>query len=1156
MQHESGNRIVGCVFVALSMAAAVAQQAPQPLLELKRDTPRQSTVAKDQPHSFQITLEEGEFAELEIHVRQGIAQLRLTDPLGVEHTDLTTDTAAIPSFWRWIAPAAGSWLVEVRPAEKADFAEYTLSCRARPATDQDRRLVEADHLRISAYPFFEEGDYARAEALLREAVDLYQEAGGPEHPEVALGLRSLGALANLQGRYKEAEPLYRRSLAILEKILGPENLELAATLRELAILTSRQGRYRDAEPLYDRVLEIRTRVLGPEHLATVDSLLEQGLLYMRQGRYGEAEPIYRRVVELDEKNLGSEHPDFSNSLHSLAVLYFRQGRYRDSEALHRRSLAIREKVLGPKHRWVAAGLGSLAALYVQQGRYGEAEPLLQRMVAIEREIMEPGHPQRAEGLDNLAVVYRVQGRYQDARALHEEALAIRQEALDADHPDIAASFAHLAALHAAQKQYDKAEPLLRQTLAIREKALGPDHPDLAAGLNRLAEAVLESGRDGEAEPLYRRALEIREQVLGPDHPEVAMTLIGLARLAQRLEQREEALRLLDRAIDILDATTGFPEGRIDAYAARARLLKTLGRLEAALEDLGEALLTAEEMRPQSGGGEATRAVFFQRYADEFHRMVAWQLEAGDPEAALEYAERGRARVLLDQLQAGKIDLRAGIPEEVRTSLEQRESEVQARMSEYRQRITLMRGRTDLTPRERGEEISRLTSELDTAHREFDRIYAQIKNASPLWRDLITSGGEPVDLRQIQRQLVPREGLLLFYQLGEEAAHLFAVGPGRGQVDTFPLAVDEPSGRLLGLPPGALTSRSVRRVLGVDAGLFFGPSGNIEPLQEQLHGLWKVLIPGALWSRLKEAAEVVVIPDGALRNFPFESLLVEAGADWPSSRFWLDEGPPIRYAPSATVLYNIERRAGASAMSGQAEGALLLSVADPVYDPGAAETSAEAPRTSTRSAFLRAGGPLARLPGTAMESEAIVTHFGAGQSVALRRGEASESNLRRSLAGKRYLHLATHGLVDEQKGSLFAALALAPPPPGRPVEPEDDGFLQLYEIYELDLADAELAVLSACETSVGPEVEGEGVFALSRGFLASGVRRVIASHWPVDDASTAELMGRAFADIAESERMGVRVDYARALREAKRTLRERPDWSAPFYWAPFTLTGKQ
>jgi CHAT domain-containing protein len=167
-------------------------------------------------------------------------------------------------------------------------------------------------------------------------------------------------------------------------------------------------------------------------------------------------------------------------------------------------------------------------------------------------------------------------------------------------------------------------------------------------------------------------------------------------------------------------------------------------------------------------------------------------------------------------------------------------------------------------------------------------------------------------------------------------------------------------------------------------------------------------------------------------------------------------------------------------------------------------------------------------------------------------KATETALRKGLAGKRYLHIATHGLIDEERANLFAMLVLTPPLEATPPA-DNDGFLQLHEIYDLDLSSCELAILSACRTNVGRSVRGEGVFALSRGMMVAGARRVIASQWSVNDASTAELIGDLFRQIGAMERLGT-LNYAVALRDARRKVRAQKKWSAPRYWAPFVLIG--
>jgi len=207
-----------------------------------------------------------------------------------------------------------------------------------------------------------------------------------------------------------------------------------------------------------------------------------------------------------------------------------------------------------------------------------------------------------------------------------------------------------------------------------------------------------------------------------------------------------------------------------------------------------------------------------------------------------------------------------------------------------------------------------------------------------------------------------------------------------------------------------------------------------------------------------------------------------------------------------------------------------------------------------------GGRLEPLPYSEWELSFVAQVFqGKGIEVARLKGKmATERNVRANVRGRRLVDLACHGLVDQRYGNLFGALALTPGPDGR--EGADDGYLTLAETYELDMSGCELAILSACRTNAGPEQRGEGVWALSRGFLASGARRVAATTWVLDDESTASLVSYFCSILARSEAKGQKPDYAGALQAAKRWLRsvqtEQHDWTSPYYWAPMVLIGPE
>jgi CHAT domain-containing protein len=194
----------------------------------------------------------------------------------------------------------------------------------------------------------------------------------------------------------------------------------------------------------------------------------------------------------------------------------------------------------------------------------------------------------------------------------------------------------------------------------------------------------------------------------------------------------------------------------------------------------------------------------------------------------------------------------------------------------------------------------------------------------------------------------------------------------------------------------------------------------------------------------------------------------------------------------------------------------------------------------------------------------------GQAVAwLREDWATEWNVRGNVAGRKVVHFAAHGVVDQRWGNLYGCLALTPGQQSR--GPEDDGFLTLGDICGLRLGGCELVVLSACQTNLGPEQRGEGVHGLARGFLIAGARRVVASNWQVADEATASLMAVFAGYLAEDLKAGRQPDHAAALHKAKRWMRQygresgrgasgqessQQSWKEPAFWAPFVLIGPQ
>ena len=149
-----------------------------------------------------------------------------------------------------------------------------------------------------------------------------------------------------------------------------------------------------------------------------------------------------------------------------------------------------------------------------------------------------------------------------------------------------------------------------------------------------------------------------------------------------------------------------------------------------------------------------------------------------------------------------------------------------------------------------------------------------------------------------------------------------------------------------------------------------------------------------------------------------------------------------------------------------------------------------------------------------------------------------------LADYRVLHFATHALIDDRHPELSGLVLSLVNAEGK----AQNGFLDLQEIYNLHLQ-ADLVVLSACETALGQDAGGEGLIGLTRGFFHAGADMVVASLWNVSDVATADLM-RRFYRFMEMEGL----DPAAALRRAQLEMMNQKRWNAPYFWAAFQVSG--
>jgi CHAT domain-containing protein/tetratricopeptide (TPR) repeat protein len=826
----------------------------------------------------------------------------------------------------------------------------------------------------------------------------------------------------------------------------------------------------------------------------------------------------------------------------LAEVYRRQGAIESAENLLSESVAASRAHLSEANDDLlvlhAILLNNLGALLWDQNRlllaeslYRESLAMSERLAAadLDEELLARAHQRLVTAKLNLGVVLRDQEKLDDARTMHESAVNLAVEHLDVD--DQARIYAEVELGNTLDRldEHDSADAHWDAALARLSDADNEHRIDRAELQNVRSRSLLARGEIERASAAIDDAVRLARASVGEGHPLLGWIYATRAQVVAASDRKNPAAIIVacNEALGLLEGGEAWPSARAETLVLRGHALHASGRAEDAIASIEAAWEIVERLRPERGTSEISRHRFMREFAGDASALIGWHVDRGEYADALGTAERFRSRLLQDELRLDRVDLRAGIAPDRLDAFERREASTRARIAAAQRDL-----------REGSSDAVAVSEELNAAVAELRTVEDEIRLASPVWLRTMSPGVTQLDLDAFRREEIATGEAILYFATGEASAYAFLIPPLPEAIEAFVLEkpaddvdIEEQSLAPFGF---AMLDETVRGVIGMRPAA--GPAAASPPLAElelarRLHELFDALIPVELWQRVKRLDELTIVPDGRLFSLPFEALVVEPPSE-NGIRYWLDEGPALRYAPGlAAVAAHIERAEHSPS------SLAVLSVSEPDFG-----------RAAIPSLH---GRRLTPLPGTARESEAIASAF-AGQPAGFLRGAAAtEKALRRRIGDARYLHIATHGLVDRASDSRLAALALTP---GSDTDLDDDGLLQLFEIYDLDLS-CELAVLSACDTRSGERLEGEAAHALSRGFHVAGARQVIASLWPVDDRSTATLIGELFGDLAEAARENRPADAAQMLRDAKLVLRNDSRWAHPVHWAPFLLSGR-
>lgn len=1005
----------------------------------------------------------------------------------------------VDRWWiRWPEDADGPWEIEIRSVDDHLSTTYRVALEMAPPGAAGEPLREAARAAGEAGVAYASQTGAegrrRALALYRQAARGWQAGGRPE--DAAWTWQALADVHRGLGESQEAEAAYLEALAAWRD-LG-RDAGVADALDALGLLALAAGEREEAAAFFEQALSHRRRVDDVAGMGITQNNL-CSVLHAR-GRFAEAAPCYEEVVASFRRARRSKLQALV--LNNLAAVHESLGEPHRARERYLEALDLLDE---SERRSRARVLANLGVVHRNLGELGDALVYYGRALEVLRELGD--RPWEARILSNLGICYFSLGDGERARSHLERSLELRREL--GDRRGEAYTLYNLGLVLARAGEVDVALAHHRRSLELRRE-LG-DRRGEAAALSILGQTHVLAERMDEATELLADAVALARELEARDILARSLQRLGQARvLTGRIEEARERLT---EALEI-DRQLSHRAGEAVDLRWLSEAEQRAGRPAPGLEHALAAIRAVEDLR-QAVPHPELRAALLASYHRVFglaleHRMHLHRLEpeAGHALAALVLTERARSRSLLDLLLESGADLHQGVDEElIRRERELRQT-LHARLE---QRVSW----AEATDRER--DLASVDREIEGILAELDRVEVEIRRRSPRYAAL--THPEPLDATEIQA-LLGEDTLLLEYALGEDRSFLWAVSGASVEVFELP-----PRGELEEM------ARRVHRELSV-----FDPLGAASR-DEALEGLSEqVLAPVA--ERL-DGGRLVIVADGALHYVPFAALPKPAGAPRGGSDPLLADHE-IVHLPSASTLALLrrDRRSGASAKT-------LAVVADPVFQPDDSRLHGAHGEALEARLDPRRGESFVRLPATRREATALAALLPPQEvRVVLGFDAARQAVLDGVLARHRLVHFATHGIIDASQPELSGLLLSRYDEKGRPRE----GFLSLNDIYGLDL-DADLVVLSGCETALGPTVYGEGMVGLTRGFLHAGASRVVASLWRVRDRATAELMARFYRGLLIEG-----LPPGAALRAAQLEIRRERRWRDPYFWAPFLLQG--
>lgn len=905
-------------------------------------------------------------------------------------------------------------------------------------------------------------------------------------------------LYNIQEKLQASQlHLAHRALQTFETeqkpLLDVSSLEYQVYLSTKAHLLTEKENFEDAIPFVEEALALNQMFKDSLEQSCYTHLIARNL-YEQIGRSNQAIAQSEQLITVLERMGASKLINLARAYRKIGIFYQAKNQVNKSlEYLHK-ALAIYDKNAATSVMDLANLYRAYSIAYFRGGEYNKQLSYLNKAIYVcKKEKTDESAQLQITLLSDLGSYYLQKGKASKGLELYNDYVIETVKEYGELHTITASAYMNLAIAYAQTSDFENSEAMFRKSIEIKTQFYGKHHPKVALGYGNLVVLLNLMKR-------YEDALQASQNsfianCVGYNNEDCYVDLVPIVRQHKLLDPVNVIGNLNNRSRAFYRLYEKHKDLKYLKHAHQTILAQVaiLDKINHELSDQDKLKVLSRNFMPFHQGVYYAHLLFNETQEEKY-------LEDG-----FQLAERGKDAVLTSALSSKKALNFGGIPD----SLIQKENKLKRGIA-FLEKKLLNTKKTDSLYHDYQEELFQLKRDKDAfilyLEKDFPKYY-RLKYASNI-----------ASIKEIRKSILTDTTMLLSYYISAPHVYLWAISQKTSKFISFDL--DSTYTQDIADFRKELTDLRYAQDYPKKA------LQNYNRLAYKFYN--KFLAPGLTDSK---AAHLIIIPDQLLGYLPFEAF-VTGKIDQTTSEYgdipFLINQYEIQYSYSSSLLLQNKLQSQQDYSTGK-----LLAVAAEYNKNNIIYQGRDPKDIELRKRLIV-------LPEAVNEVKALETMFDGdfwyGKA-------ASEGTFKNNVADYAVIHLAMHGLLDS-KNPIASSLAFT-----EDGNAEEDNFLYASEISNLSL-NAQLVVLSACETGYGKFERGEGIMSLARSFMHAGVPSLVVSLWQVNDYSTSKIMGLFYEGLKKG------LTKSQALRQAKLTYIEHAVGIAshPALWAAFIQLG--